>query len=306
MNPFFSKQESRVRAWIRIPVFIILFFVIMAFSAAIPLMGFQYLITALTTFGFFWLMFRLTDNRSSISQAGLTVSPLWWKEYAIGSVIGAAAMGIIFAVELLNDGLMIDGYGWESSNWILPIAGLFVQMLCVGLYEEFMSRSYLLTNFKEGFTVGNIDPAVATVLAIAASSSIFGLLHFFNPNFNLFAFINIIGAGVMLAIPYVLTGRLAYSAGLHFAWNFFQGGVFGFHVSGMSFKSSVFVIHQTGNELWTGGSFGPEGGLIGTLAIVAICVIFVLIHQKQTGTIAFHSMFTNTYLQNEEKNKDLT
>ena len=306
MNLFFNKEESRVRAWIRIPVFIILFFVIMALSASIPLKGFQYLLTAILTFGFFWMMFRFTDNRTSIISAGLKLSPIWWKEYGIGILIGAGAMAGIFGSQWYTGDLEIVGYGWESENWILPLVGLLVQMLSVGLYEEFMSRSYLLTNFKEGFTIGNIDPNKATFIAIFLSSSIFGILHIFNPNFSMFALINIIGAGLMLAIPYVLTGRLAYSAGLHFSWNFFQGGVFGFRVSGMSFKTTLIQIHQTGDAFWTGGSFGPEGGLIGTLAIFIICIIFINLQRRSTGKVEFHPMFTRSYLQNEEKIKDLT
>ena len=215
-------------------------------------------------------------------------------------------MLLIFAVEWYSGALEVVGFGWDSPNWILPLAGLFVQMLCVGLYEEFMSRSYLLTNFKEGFTFGNIDPTKATFIAIFLSSSIFGILHMFNPNFSMFALINIISAGVMLAIPYVLTGRLAYSAGLHFSWNFFQGGVFGFRVSGMSVKNSLLNIHQTGDPFWTGGSFGPEGGLIGTIATVTICLVFLMIHKQKNGKISLHPMFRRTYLQNEENFKDLT
>ena len=264
------------------------------------------MITAFATFGFFWMMFRFADNRKTIRQAGLELSPQWWKEYGIGLLIGAGMMTAIFCSEWFTGDLEIVGFAWDSSNWLLPLSGFFIQMLCVGVYEEFMSRSYLLTNFKEGFTVGSLTPSSATLLAILASSSMFGLLHFFNPNFNIFALVNIIGAGVMLAIPYVLTGRLAYSAGLHFAWNFFQGGVFGFRVSGMSVKTSIINIHQTGNSFWNGGSFGPEGGLIGTIAVLIICLIFLIIHKKYTGSLQLHPMFMRTYLQNEEKSEDLT
>ncbi len=63
----------------------------------------------------------------------------------------------------------------------------------------------------------------------------------------------------------MLTGELAFPIGLHIAWNFFQGNVFGFPVSGTTSTTSLIAIEQGGPEIWTGGVFGPEAASWGSL-----------------------------------------
>jgi membrane protease YdiL (CAAX protease family) len=71
----------------------------------------------------------------------------------------------------------------------------------------------------------------------------------------------LIGAGLFLAFGYLRTRQLWLPIGLHIGWNFFEGPVFGFAVSG---TGSFTLIRQvpTGPDLLTGGAFGPEAGLI--------------------------------------------
>ena len=302
MNPFFSSREGRPRSWIRIPFF--LFFAMLILSLnSFRWMGFQYVLTGLMIFGFFWLTFRFTDNRPDISESGLAFTPLWRKEFGIGCLVGFLGALLVFLTEWASGDLTVTGFAWNrlsSTFWMIPAFGYLVQMLSVGFYEELISRSYLIPNLKEGFTIGSISPQKATIPAILISSALFGVGHIGNPGVTWFALINILFGGIMLALPYVLTGRLSYSVGLHFSWNFAQGGIFGFRVSGTEPIRPLIGIHQEGHLIWTGGSFGPEGGVIGLLAIVLMTVLVVRYIYKQQGILKLSEKFRHTFLENSE------
>ncbi len=94
---------------------------------------------------------------------------------------------------------------------------------------------------------------------------------------------------LLLGLGYILTGELAMPIGIHFTWNFFQGYVFGFPVSGSSTGSSVIAIQQGGPALWTGGAFGPEAGLVGILATALGCILILLWVRWRYGKLQLQS-----------------
>ena len=84
----------------------------------------------------------------------------------------------------------------------------------------------------------------------------------------------------MYAFAFIKTEKLWLPIGLHFSWNFFQGFVYGFPVSGYVFDG-LFEVSILGQELWTGGEYGPEGGLIGIIArIIVLFLIWLVIKIK--------------------------
>ena len=101
------------------------------------------------------------------------------------------------------------------------------------------------------------------------SSSVFALLHLTNENSSAMSTLGLFVNALLFASAVLLSGRLSTAIGLHIAWNFFEGAVFGFPVSGDKEGASLVAIVQGGPPLWTGGRFGPEAGLVGILASLA-------------------------------------
>ncbi len=239
-----------------------------------------------------WVAGRFLDRRR-FKSFGFRFSKSWWIDFGFGLALGALLMAIIFTVELALGWVTVTGTfvtrrpGDVFALALLMPLGTFI---AVGIYEELFSRGYHIKNLAEGLNWRRIGPRRAVAIATLISSVGFGLLHAANPNATTFSTINLILAGVQLALGYVLTGELAIPIGLHIAWNFFQGNVFGFPVSGGDYRAATFIgIEQGGPDLWTGGAFGPEGGLLGILVMLLGCALIALWVRWRTGRVALHS-----------------
>jgi membrane protease YdiL (CAAX protease family) len=164
-------------------------------------------------------------------------------------------MGFIFVLILGLDWLTFEGFAWEFDPINVVITGVltfFVIFILVGWNEELLSRGYHLQTIASGINL---------FWGVIISSAMFGLLHIFNPNATWVSTAGIFFAGVYLAYGYIRTKQLWLPIGLHIGWNFFEGVVFGFPVSGLDIYALT-RITVNGPDLWTGGAFGPEAGLI--------------------------------------------
>lgn len=220
-----------------------------------------------------WLAGRYVDRRRFV-DFGLRIDRDWWLDCGFGLALGGLLMTGVFLVQFAAGWIEVTTvFAGEALLWV--VAGTLVLFVIVGFYEELLLRGYVLTNLAEGAR-GTLGIAGAIVFGTIASSVAFGALHASNPNATLVSTLAISFAGVMLALGYVLTGELAIPIGLHVTWNLFQGTVYGFPVSGLDFGASVVEVEQGGPAVATGGSFGPEAGLLGFGAMVAGCLLTVL------------------------------
>ena len=243
----------------------------------------------IATFLSVWLAGRLLDRRP-FADFGFHLNGGWWLDLCFGMSLGALLMTAIFFVEL--------ALGWVSVAatlesvepgvpFALAILIPIATFLCVGIYEEMLSRGYQLRNIAEGLNYPALGPRTAVVAAWVLTSAVFGLLHALNPGASLVSTVNIAFAGILLGGGYILTGELAIPIGLHITWNFFQGSVYGFPVSGTQTLGATFVsVRQGGPDVWTGGVFGPEAGLVGIGAMALGSALIALWVRLRTGELA--------------------
>lgn len=303
MNLFFNPSENRPTALIRCVVYILLATVFLGLPDLFFPEIVAYILRGVLVLGITYVMFTFVDRRS-FSEAGLRLNSKWWIDFGVGTAIAAFVLSLLFLVQWTSGDVKITGFAWDSVNsqfWLLPVLIWGLKMISVGFYEELIMRGYLQKNITEGFQFSKITAKNSAIIAILISSAIFGFSHILNPNASLIAVINIFGAGIMLAIPFLLTGSLALPIGIHFSWNFFLGGIFGFKVSGIPVRNSLIQINQSGEAWWTGGNFGPEAGVIGVLAM-AILLFLTLIYIKIShNELKIHSDFINDYATKKAK-----
>jgi len=282
-NIFFNTHEGRIRAgWRLLFQFIIALIFSIALGAGSSGLGFNNMtltmvITALGFTGSIYVAARFFDRRP-FSEFGLERQETWKSELKEGVVLGFLAMAGIWLVGWIIGIYTFDGFGWNRvavRPWLISIGSYFVMMVAVGFYEELWTRGYQMRVLSEGLHGRIISAKLAVGLSVVITSILFGLLHIGNPNASLISTVNISLAGVMLALPYVLTGRLWLSIGLHFSWNFAQGAVFGFAVSGATSRSSIIQTTQLGPSWLTGAEFGPEAGVMGLGAMVLLTLWMV-------------------------------
>ena len=174
---------------------------------------------------------------------------------ALGVVMAALAIGLSFIGSRATVHLTGDWMRWLSLAPPLA-AGLVV----AALTEELGFRGYPLRRLAEA-----VGPwAAMIVLAVP-----FGLLHLKNPNATFFSTVNVILAGVWLSFAFFSYGGMGYAWGLHFGWNAGLALLFDAPVSGYRFQVPA-VEYSPGRHVWVdGGAFGPEGGIVATIVLIA-------------------------------------
>jgi hypothetical protein len=183
-----------------------------------------------------------------------------WTGLGLGFGVSAMAMGLVFAAERAAGWVSVTGVAVANTagvSLILAFGFSVVKVLCVGTYEEFLSRGYHLRNLTDGLGL----PA-----GLLASSAIFALLHLTNENASAISTLGLFINALFFASAVLATGRLTTAIGAHIGWNLCEGAVLGFPVSGDKEPASLIGLHQAGPTIWTGGAFGPEAGLLGVIA----------------------------------------
>ncbi len=266
---FLSPDEPRLRAGWRLILQTILL-IVLSLCAGIPLgilfyipgielpdgllLGINQVVEIFAITLSIFLARRFLDKRS-FSSLGLKLDKWTVLDIFAGIVITFFMMGFIYLIEWGLGWLTFDGFAWETDDLLTVLGGtlgMLVVFIFVGWNEELLSRGYHLQTLASGLNL---------FWGVMISSAVFGLLHLGNPNATWTSAAGIFFAGLFLAYGYLTTKQLWLPIGLHIGWNFFEGVVFGFPVSGLDIYRLT-RITVSGPELWTGGAFGPEAGLV--------------------------------------------
>jgi membrane protease YdiL (CAAX protease family) len=188
----------------------------------------------------------------------------------LGALMACLAIGLAFIIDRATVRLTGD---W--SVWPRVAVPLALGLVLAALAEELMFRGYPLRRLADA--VGAL--AAMVVLAVG-----FGLLHARNPNATFFSTVNVSLAAIWLSFAFFSAGGMALAWGLHFGWNAGLAILFDAPVSGWEFRVPV-VEYTPGRHAWVdGGAFGPEGGIVTTLVLIAGTLAVIGSRWKQPRT----------------------
>ena len=283
---FLSADEPRLRAGWRLFLQTLLLFVFgIVVSFAGSLFGgigsaasiWAQVLNLIAVTGSIYVARRWLDKRS-FESLGLKLNQQTLMDILAGIGITFVQMGFIYIVMLGLGWLTFTGFAWQFDSARVVITNVltfFIVFVFVGWNEELLSRGYHLQTIASGFNL---------FWGVIISSAVFGLLHLGNPNATWVSAAGIFFAGIYLAYGYIRTKQLWLSIGLHIGWNFFEGVGFGFPVSGLDIYP-LLRINVTGPELWTGGAFGPEAGLIVLPSLLVGGLLIYLYTQKRDANL---------------------
>lgn len=199
----------------------------------------------------------------------------WPRELSLRGFIPEFGKGLALGALLFSGTMLLlwffGFYNWTGTNSVAVLGSALI-MSVAGFFEELLIRGVLYRILEE---------SLGTWIALALSAVLFGLAHVANPNATLITTMAIaLEAGLLLAAAYSLTGRLWFATGLHCAWNFTQGGIFGLPVSGHP-MTGLLVGTVSGPTWISGGEFGVEASLIAVLVCMTAAVFILRLVVKR-------------------------
>lgn len=220
---------------------------------------------------FLFIFWVKVIEKNALSSLGF-VKRNWLKYLGWGIMFSLVQMGVIALV------YQVSGIGSFELNElslepILFILGLFPFWLLQGGTEEVATRGWLLTR---------IAARTNLPLAIAISSSLFGILHMGNAGVTFLSVLNIILDGVLAGLLFIYTDSIWLVVAQHGTWNYVQGNLLGFQVSGTGADASIFSFTMGSGPDWlTGGTFGAEGSIITTIVLLLSLVIVYRLGERK-------------------------
>jgi len=218
------------------------------------------------TFAAYWGYVHLVERRP-VAELAIAGSP---GEFGYGLILGAGLFTVTIGILWGAGFYHVTG----TNGWFVLVQSVSMAVLS-GFLEELITRGIIFRILEE---------SLGTWIALALSALLFGAMHLGNPHASLTSATAIaLEAGLLLGASYVLTRRLWLAVGLHLAWNFTQGGIFGVSVSGTT-ANGILQSTLTGPDVLSGGAFGAEASVVA----VVVCVtgfLFIIVRAYRQGHI---------------------
>jgi hypothetical protein len=206
-----------------------------------------------------WAVLTGVDGRPP-GALGFAFSRAAVTETLSGLGLGAALIGGTLALLLVTGSAGFAADSGTAVDYVSSLSWTLLYFWIAAASEEIWFRGYGFQALVEG---------LGAWPAVVASSALFSLLHASNPNIAAAGFANIFLAGVMLAVAYLRTRSLWFATALHAGWNWAMASLFDFPVSGLNLiDTPLYDGVESGADWWTGGEFGLEAGLAGTLLLL--------------------------------------
>jgi len=193
-----------------------------------------------------------------------------WRKTAFPKVFVGAGLGALMAAVAIGLAVALDGarvhFTGDWSLWPRVALPLIIGLVLAALGEELGFR---------GFPLRRLTNAIGVLPAMLLLAVLFGVAHAKNPSATVFSTVNVALAAIWLSFAFFSSGGMALAWGAHFGWNAALAILFDAPVSGYNFQVPV-VEYTPGGHAWIdGGVFGPEGGIVSTVALV-VGIIYLL------------------------------
>jgi membrane protease YdiL (CAAX protease family) len=215
------------------------------------------------------LLTRFVERRRPVEL----LSRRTWLQALAGVGAGALLFSSIVGVLWLLGSYHVVGFN-PHANWV---TALLMAGLGAGIGEEIMFRGVLFRVVEEG---------AGSWVALVVSAVFFGAVHLGNPNATLWSSLAIaIEAGLLFGVIFMVTRSLPICMGLHAAWNFCQGTVYGIPVSGL--KADGWLVSTRSGPNWlTGGDFGAEASIVALLICSSLTLTLLVLAHKRNYIVA--------------------
>lgn len=210
-----------------------------------------------------WICLHL--RREPLSSVGLRLDAKWLRQVLSGIAFGTALMLAVTGLIYIAGGVE---FTLDPKRSLTAFATGVWAFTWVALLEELLFRGFVFQRLIDG--IG----ATAALLLMAA---LFAIAHWGNPGMEgttlVWATIDTALGAILLGLAYLRTASLALPIGIHFGWNWAQGSLLGFDVSGFT-QSGWLIPHLLAKPQWlSGGTFGPEASIFSVLVDAAAVLL---------------------------------